>query len=576
MIVLIGFAFIAGLVTILSPCILPVLPIVLATSTTSGKKRPIGIITGFITSFSFFTLTLSSIVKFTGLPSDFLRNFAIIIVGIFGLSMVIPSFHMWLESVLSKLTSAAKNNNTTNGFMGGLLSGISLGLLWAPCVGPILATIITLAATSTITTGTVIITLAYASGTAIPLVLIMYGGRTLLLRVPWLFSHTEHIQKIFGFIMLCTAFAMFLNLDRRFQSYVLEQFPTYGVGLTTFEEHSSVQTALKSLTNKGAKKNDIGKPMNQVVDNTIGAAPEFISGGAWVNSTPLSLQELRGKVVLVDFWTYTCINCIRTLPYIKKWHETYKDKGLVIVGVHTPEFAFEQDISNVQKAVKDFGITYPVMQDNNYATWNAYDNHYWPAKYLIDKNGKIRDSHFGEGNYDETEEMIQKLLQETGAAISETPHNAMYEVRANSPESYLGASRIQYLSSPERLVTNKKILFSKPGSLQKNTFAFSGNWTIDSEYAMPEKGSTLTYRFDAKSVYLVMKQKVDGVVGKVNITVDGKPLDTTNQTIDSVNSQITINENRLYSIVTLPTPGEHILELKFLDDHTEVFAFTFG
>jgi len=576
MILLIAFAFVAGLVTILSPCILPILPIVLSGSIGNGKRKPLGIVTGFIGSFTFFTLSLSYIVKTTGMSADALRSVAIVIIALFGLSMITPKFLIWTEGVFSKLANVFPKTSGDSGFFGGMTVGFSLGLLWAPCVGPILASVITLAATSSVNFASILITFAYSVGTAIPMLGITYGGRTLLNRVPLLLSSTQKIQKIFGIVMIITAFGIFFNIDRRFQSFILETFPNYGVGLTKFEENDIVKQALDALTDKSTEIQVIGKPMNDVLDSQIDKAPEFIMGGEWINSQPLTMKELRGKVVLVDFWTYTCINCIRTLPYIKDWNEKYKDKGLVIVGVHTPEFAFEREAANVKKALKDFGITYPVMQDNEYATWNAYDNHYWPAKYLIDKNGKIRDTHFGEGNYNETELFIQKLLKETGSLITDTPNNNAYKVYSKSPESYLGALRIQYLASPERIVQNKKISFTKPSNISLNSFAFTGNWIIDQEFALPEKGATLSYRFDAKSVYLVMKQKNKETTGRVKITLDGKLLDESNQTSESINSIVTISENRLYSLVTLENPGEHLIELEFLDDGIELFAFTFG
>ena len=575
MIVLILFAFLAGIVTILSPCILPILPIVLASSVDNGKKRPLGIVTGFITSFTFFTLTLSAIVKATGLSADGLRTVAVVVVALFGMSMLIPKFQLFVEKMLSQIAGLSPKNSQDTGFVGGIFVGLSLGLVWAPCVGPILASVITLAATSTLNFSAFIITLAYSLGTAIPMFGITYGGRTLLNRVPWLLKNTGTIQKAFGILMIVTAIAIFFNVDRKFQTYVLETFPSYGVGLTKFEENTFVAKALQQLTKKPMDTTNVGKPMNDVVDDSVGNAPDFILGGQWINTKPLTMKELRGKVVLVDFWTYTCINCIRTLPYIKAWNEKYKDKGLVIVGVHTPEFAFEHETPNVEKAVKDFGITYSVMQDNDYATWNAYSNHYWPAHYLIDKNGKIRDTHFGEGNYDETEAMIQKLLEETGVQITEKPNNKEYAINARSPESYLGYERIQYFASPESISQDKPATYTIPNPIKENTFAFGGSWTIGAERAMPHKGAALVYRFNAGNVYLVMRPaSLQG--GRVKIFLDGKPVDAANAGNDVVNGIVTIDKDRLYELIKLTVPGSHELRLEYIDDGIEAFAFTFG
>lgn len=582
MIILILFAFLAGIVTILSPCILPILPIVLASSADTGKKRPFGIVTGFILSFTFFTLTLSAIVRATGFSADGLRSVAVVVVALFGLSMLIPKFQIFMEKVLSNLGGLSPKNSQNSGFVGGVLVGLSLGLVWAPCVGPILASVITIAATSKINFAAIVITLAYSLGTAIPMFGITYGGRNLLNRVPWLLRNSGNIQKVFGVLMILTSLSLYLNLDRKFQTYVLETFPSYGLGLTKFEDNAFVSKALQQLTNKPQDASIVGKPMNDVVDTSIRNAPDFIVGGQWINSKPLTMKELRGKVVLVDFWTYTCINCIRTLPYIKAWNEKYKDMGLVIVGVHTPEFAFEHETPNVEKAVKDFSITYPVMQDNDYATWNAYDNHYWPAHYLIDKNGKIRDTHFGEGNYDETESMIQKLLEETGVTITEKPNNADYTINAGSPESYLGYDRIQYNVSPETIAKDSIATYTIPDGMRTNTFAFGGQWTIGAERAMPHKNASLVYRFNAGNVYLVMRpsssagEPASQRGGRVKIFLDGKPVNTANAGKDVINGVVTIDKDRLYELIRLAVAGSHELRLEFLDDGIEVFAFTFG
>ena len=532
MILLVFFAFLAGVVTILSPCILPILPIVLSGSLAGGKKRPFGIITGFILSFTFFTLALSAIVKATGLSADGLRTIAIVVIALFGLSMITPKFQIWMERIFSKLAGFLPKGSNDSGYVGGIFVGLSLGLLWAPCVGPILASVITLAATSSVRLITILITLAYSIGTAIPMLGITYGGRTLLNRVPWLLSSSQKIQKTFGVFMILTAIAIFFNIDRKFQTYILTTFPNYGVGLTKFEDNRFVSQALQSLTKKPTDNSQIGKPMNEVLDLGFGSAPEFISGGQWFNSEPLSINKLRGNVVLVDFWTYTCINCIRTLPYLKNWHAKYKDKGLVIVGVHTPEFEFEKEAKNVEKAIKDFDLQYPIMQDNDYATWNAYSNRYWPAKYLVDKNGVIQYTHFGEGDYDETEKKIQELL-----ALDMAIDNPTYQIQSRTPEIYLGAARGDY-----------------------TLIRTEGTWTKSEEYTMPKKGATLSLRFDARKVFLVMRGN-----GEVKVFLDDNFISTT-----------TVDVNKLYELINLPQAGQHILKLEFLDDNVELYAFTFG
>jgi cytochrome c biogenesis protein CcdA/thiol-disulfide isomerase/thioredoxin len=518
MIILLLFAFLAGIVTILSPCILPVLPIVLAGSITGDRRRPLLIVSGFIVSFTVFTLFLSVLVKATGIPVDTLRYVAIVVIAVFGLSLM-ANIELFKASFIPK---------TTNGF----LLGMSLGLVWAPCVGPILASVIALAATGTVTGQTFAITLLYSLGTAIPMLIILYGGRRFI-------PTTPSIQKIFGVLMIVVALAMFLNLDRKFETWILAVFPNYGAGLTKIESTAIVQKQLSPMEN----------------------APELIGGQQWFNSKPLTISQLRGKVVLVDFWTYTCINCIRTFPYTKAWWVKYKDKGFVLVGVHTPEFEFEKDATNVGRAIKDFGITYPVVQDNNYTIWNAYGNQYWPADYLIDKKGVIRDTHFGEGDYDATEKKIQELL-----GISLPIKNPTYRVGTQTPETYLGLNRLGALSSPETPVTDGSVqTFTVPDLVPYNTFAFAGSWTESPERAMPGKGASLVYHFDATDVYLVMRPKVEGTPGKVQVYVDGKLTDT-----------FTVDTDRLYTLIQLPAQGEHVLQLKFLDGPLELYAFTFG
>lgn len=576
MIILICFAFIAGVVTILSPCILPILPVVLLGSVDGGKRRPFGIVTGFILSFTFFTLFLSLIVRLTGISPDILRVISIITIATFGFSLIIPKVQFYIERLFSKMARLSPQQKKS-GFTGGIVIGLSLGLIWTPCVGPILASVISLALTGTVSSTAFLITLAYAAGTAVPMLAIMYGGRGLLQKVPWILRKTPLIQKLFGVLMIIVSISLYFNFDRTFQTYVLNTFPQYGTGLTKIEDNSLVQNSLKNLEkNIRQPSENIGKPMNQLLEEQVNLAPEIIAGGEWFNSKPLTLKELRGKVVLVDFWTYTCINCQRTLPYLRSWYEKYHDKGLVIIGVHTPEFEFEKNPENLKKAIKDFGLKYPIIQDNNYDTWNAYNNHYWPAKYFIDKNGKVRWSHFGESEYDESERMIQTLLKEAGMPVgSEQISNPSYTVSARTPETYLGYGRIEYFSSPEQVIPDKPIVFSSPSSIPINYFAYTGSWTLKEEQAIPSKNSVLISHFDAQNVYLVMRPQ-GGKTSRIRVYLDGSIVNTENAGDDVHEGIVTINTDRLYRIIKLPQAGQHILKLDFLDGAIELYAFTFG
>ena len=575
MILLILFAFLAGVVTILSPCILPILPVILSSSLTGSKKRPLGVVTGFIISFTFFTLFLSLIVKSLGIPGDALRSFSIIIILIFGLGLLLPNFQALLERFFTYFSRFSPKLKEDSGFVGGVLIGASIGLVWTPCVGPILASIISLAITGSVSGQAALITFSYSLGTAIPMLAIVYGGRNLLNKVPWLTRNTVKIQKAFGVLMILTALAIFFNIDRKFQTFILDKFPNYGTGLTSFEDNETIRRALDRLDGGEVSEEDMGKPTFNLLDDSGVNAPELIPGGDWFNTKPLTLKELRGKVVMVDFWTYTCINCIRTLPYLRDWYEKYADKGLVIIGVHTPEFEFEKSPENVQKAIEDFEIKYPVMQDNNYATWRVYDNHYWPAKYIVDKNGKIRYTHFGEGEYDETEEVIQALLAETGVEIKEGVNNPKYQITTRTPELYLGYGRMGYFATPNELARDEKKTYELPEDLVINHFALSGDWQIEEEGSMPFSGSTLVLAFESKDVFLVMRPK-GKTEGKVRVTLDDKLLTGSNAGDDVKDGVVSVDIDRLYKLVKLDKPGQHVLKLEFLDSNLELYAFTFG
>lgn len=573
MIVLIAFAFVAGIVTILSPCILPVLPIVLGSSAAGGKRRPFGIVAGFVLSFTVFTLFLTSLVKALGISPDSLRLLSVVVIFVFGVSLLLPRFQALAKRTFSGLSRFAPKSTGAEGFLGGLAIGISIGLIWTPCVGPILASVIALALTGEVTGASVAITFSYSLGTAGSMLVILFGGRRLLQKVPILMRNAGSIQKGFGILMILTAIGIHWNYDRKIQSALLDAFPQYGTGLTKIEENRAVQRELQKLR-ADSREEDMGKPMFDVL-KVEGTAPELIPGGEWLNSEPLSLKALRGKVVLIDFWTYTCINCIRTLPYLRSWHAQYADAGLVIIGVHTPEFEFEKNLSNLREAVDDFGLTYPVMQDNDYATWRAYDNRYWPAKYLIDAKGNIRYRHFGEGAYDETEEVIRTLLAEAGGKIGEEAiSNPIYSIQARTPELYLGYARSRYLASPQFIARDAPAEYSTPSELPANAFAFTGTWEVGSERANPSAGATLKVNFEAKDVFLVMRPK-DGP-GTVRVKLDGILLAGSYAGEDVTDGQVVVDSDRLYRLIRLGSPGPHILELEFLDENLELYAFTFG
>lgn len=551
MILLTLFAFLAGIVTILSPCILPVLPVILSSS---GKLHPLGVVIGFASSFTFFTLFLSTIVKISGIPADWLRFLSVTVIAGFGLSLLIPQLQLLVEKLFSKVAELTPHRTSKKGFWGGILIGIFLSLLWAPCVGPILASVISLAVAGTVSLNSSIIMLAFSAGTSIPMFLIMVGGKNLLIRVPWLLKNTSKIQKVFGIVMILTSAGILFNVDRRFQTFFLAKFPNYGTGLTKFENFAPVIKELQKIRNSPTSKEDILNPVNNLLQTKKLLAPEIIQGGEWFNLSdgkPLTIASLKGKVVLIDFWTYSCINCQRTLPYLKQWWKKYHDKGLVIIGVHSPEFEFEKNPRNVEKAIADFGIKYPVAQDNDFSTWRAYDNKYWPAKYFIDKDGYIRYSHFGEGDYDQNEQVIQQLLAESGSNdIQSEVNNPRYQIYSRTPETYLGSKR----------------------SIPSGDLKFKGDWKVTDEYAAPQKGSSLTFNFESKEVFLVMQPAGDNPA-RVKVLIDGK---TESFGEDNKDGIVIVDSARLYKLIKLSTPGKHELRLEFEDDNAQLFAFTFG
>jgi len=553
-----AFAFLAGVVTILSPCILPVLPIVLTSSLGGGRSRAFGVVAGFVMSFTFFTLFLTTLVRAVGIPADSLRTLSVVIIAVFGLTLLLPSAQRLTEKLFARLSSLVPNTANKSGFFGGVVVGISLGLIWTPCVGPILASVISLALTGSVTGTAVILTLAYALGTALPMLVIILGGQSLLSRNRWLLSRAAFIQQVFGLIMIVTAAAIYFNLDRRLQTYILDKFPGYGLGLTRLEDTSAVRHELDKLNAPSPAPGTVGRPTSDMLSPAdYGLAPELMPGGSWFNlpagQKALTLAGLRGQVVLVDFWTYTCINCIRTLPYLKAWDDRYRDSGLVIIGVHTPEFEFEKSAANVATAIRDFGLKYPVMQDNDYATWRAYQNNYWPAKYLIDSAGRIRYTHFGEEGYDQTEAMIQKLLTEAGSPITVPIDNPDYQNFARTPELYVGSDRFV------------------AGSM-----SFSGDWIDRGEYREAYPGATLTLDFNAKEVFLVMRPGTKATP-RTRILLDGQPVPISFAGLDTTKgAEFLVRQDRLYKLINLPQAGSHTLTIEFINHPVELFAFTFG
>ena len=585
MLALIFFTFLSGIVTIFAPCIWPILPIVLSSSVSGGKKKPLGLVTGLAVSFIFFTLTLATIVTFIPFDPEVLRYFAVIIIAFLGVVLVVPALGDRLEVLVSRLGSFGGRftSGRGDGFGGGFITGAALGLIWTPCAGPILAAVATLAATRSVSFEAFILIVVYVAGVSIPLYILTLIGGKALAKTRSLSLYTGVIQKVFGIIMILSALMIFFGYDKKLQVTLLEKFPHYGNFLTIFETQAEKTGQLESIrTGKeiipGEKESRVLDAMLQPKLENLGKAPEITGINGWLNSDGTSLEALRGKVVLIDFWTYSCINCIRTLPHVTGWYEKYKDQGFVVIGVHTPEFAFEHKKENVAEALKKYHIQYPVAQDNDYATWQAYSNRYWPAHYLIDAEGNVRRVHFGEGEYEETEAAIVALLKEAGKKVEvkkadmldETPTRA----GVRTPETYLGSDRGEKLVSPEKITGDKQV-FTAPQSIRLNEHSFEGEWQIEDERAVAHSQGKLQLRFQGTKVFLVMSP-LDASSRTVRVFLDDRVIDQRVGGKDVFGGVVNVTEDRLYEIVDFKGESrEGVLRLEF-QEGTAVYAFTFA
>jgi cytochrome c biogenesis protein CcdA/thiol-disulfide isomerase/thioredoxin len=596
MLVLVTFAVLAGAGTALSPCALPVLPALLSAGGVGGRRRPLGIVLGLSITFTVTVVGLANVVDGVGLGNDPLRDVAVVVLLVFGLALLLPDVAARLEAPLSRLARFGPRT-TGDGFLSGLLVGGALGFVYTPCASPILAAVISVSAASG---KTIVIGLAYAAGSAIVLLVLALGGRRVFDRVRKA-GRGPMLQRVLGTIMILTAVAIITNLDVNFDQFIAEKIPD--VNLTASLECSKTVTSrLDQITGHKAKfvaangSSDCEGSGTTTVHPAardasqatllaaahalpdLGTAPEFTETQDWFNTPgdrPLTLASLRGRVVLIDFWTYTCINCIRTLPYLKAWNAAYAKQGLTIVGVEAPEFSFEKDASNVADAIGQFGLRYPVVQDNNMGTWNAYGNEYWPADYLIDAKGQVRYTTFGEGDYDKTETAIRALLAEAGRQVGGKSHptGVIVPSEVATPETYMGTLRAQgWINGPK---TGTHDYGPPPsGALPLNDFAYSGTWNITSQPAEAISGAGVDMEFKAKNVYLVLSSPGERPLG-VQVLLDGHPIPAADAGSDVHDGVVTVRRQRLYSLVSLPRDEQHRLTLRFADGVTG-YDFTFG
>jgi cytochrome c biogenesis protein CcdA/thiol-disulfide isomerase/thioredoxin len=543
---LIAIGLVAGFVTAVSPCVLPVLPILFAGGATGSRRRPLAIIGGLVVSFSAFTLGGVWLLDKLGLPKDLMRDVAIVLLFGVAATLVFPRFGQFVERPLYRLSRRPAGD-----LGGGFLLGASLGLVFVPCAGPVVAAITVLGATNEVGWRAVVLTGAYALGAAVPMLGIAYSGNAAMQKLR---PHAQNVRRALGVVVALTALAIAFNVDRHLQTRV----PDYVKAVQDRVERSD-RGERELARVRGATRE------TSAALRDYGAAPSFTGIGQWINTPgerPLSIAGLRGKVVLIDFWTYSCINCLRTLPHLRAWDRTYRSQGLTIVGVHTPEFAFEQEEGNVRSAVKRLDLDYAVAMDNDFGTWSAYQNRYWPAKYLIDARGHIRYVHFGEGAYDTTESQIRALLAErkndlpAPVQVADRTPEARY-----TPETYLGYERL----SPEQFAGDSLAPDNAAGyrfprrPLAVNQLAYAGRLTVESQRFVAGLGTRLRLRFQAQLVYLVL-----GGRGSVEVLLDGRHQKT-----------VRVDGSRLYTLLRLPRVRQGLLELR-LSPGLSAYAFTFG
>jgi cytochrome c biogenesis protein CcdA/thiol-disulfide isomerase/thioredoxin len=540
--VLIGIGLVAGLVTAVSPCVLPVLPVLLAGGA-SGRK-PLRIVAGLVLSFSAFTLFATWLLDQLGLPQDLLRNLAVFFLFVMAAVLLVPQAAVGLERGLAFFSRLRPANAG-----GGFFLGATLGLVFVPCAGPFLGAITTAAARDHFGVRTIAATLAYSVGAAVPMLAIARGGREASTRIR---QHAETIRLASGVLVAAVAIALVFNVD--------EHLAKLSVPWTTYLQDKIEKS---SAADKQLAKVRGGKKALAAVHHTAGSnlpdygvAPPLHADGAWINSPPRTLQQLHGRVVLVDFWTYSCINCLRTLPHLKALYAAYHSKGLDIVGVHTPEFAFEHVTGNVRAAVKRLGVTWPVVQDNRYKTWDNYANQYWPAEYLIDRSGHIRHTHFGEGEYDRTESLIRTLLDAHGTmahpVADATPRGLL------TPETYLGYARLNTYAG-SKLAPDVQANYRFARSLPENEVSYDGTWRVRPDQIVAGKRARLRLRFSARNVYIVL-----GGRGTVHALINGKEAGT-----------IKVDAQRLYTVRASSRSISALLELRF-SPGIQAYSFTFG
>jgi cytochrome c biogenesis protein CcdA/thiol-disulfide isomerase/thioredoxin len=578
-------AFVGGILTIISPCILPVLPFVFSKADQPFRKSGLPLLAGMALTFAGFAAIATVGGAWVVRANEYGRVIALVVLAVFGLTLLWPALSdrisrpfVQLGSRLSQPSGEVSNPSVFRS----LLLGIATGLLWAPCAGPILGLILTGAALEGASKQSVFLLLAYAAGAATSLAAALLVGGEVFAALKRSLRAEAWIRRVLGVAVLAGVAAIALGLDRGLLTQV-SLASTSGVEQSLIDRlHPAVES----------KPKNPGGMMMMMSSTAPGAAtgpqmmPDLSGAVAWLNSPPLNRDQLKGHVVLVDFWTYSCINCLRSIPYVRAWAERYKDSGLIVIGVHTPEFAFEKDLDNVRRAVGELKITYPVALDNDYKIWKAFSNSYWPADYLVDATGHIRFHHFGEGKYDESEQQIQDLLKEHNGQltvnglvkVAATGAEAPPDSDVESPETYVGYERADSFLSPGGLKQDVASLYSIPKHLELNQWGLAGTWTDHAQVASLDSArGRIVYRFHARDVHLVLGPAPNGNPVRFRVKIDGHAPGESHGVDTDAQGNGTITDQRLYQLIRQKDPIEdRTFEIEFLDQGAQAYAFTFG
>lgn len=583
-------AYLGGVLTIISPCILPVLPFVFARSDRPFVSSGLPMLIGMAATFA-AVATLAAIGGGWAVQAnEYGRYAALALLALFGITLLFPALSDRLTRPVvalgSRLSETADRHAGANGssVLPSLLLGVATGLLWAPCAGPVLGLILTGAALEGANVETSLLLLAYAAGAATSLALALVIGGRVFAAMKRSLGAGEWIRRGLGAAVLAGVVIIALGVDTRFLTQVsLASTAPLEQGLVDkLRPASSTQPSTEASPVAMQQE----QPEAQTADfPDEGAMPSLSGAVHWLNSPPLTPEALKGKVVVVDFWTYSCINCLRSLPYVRAWFEKYKDQGLVVIGVHTPEFAFEKNIDNVKTAVADLKIDFPVAIDNDYEIWRAFKNRYWPADYFIDAQGRIRDHSFGEGDYAASEHVIQRLLAKAGStnvsgglvAVSAAGAGAASDSDdVRSPETYIGYDRAGNFVSPGGAVKDGSHIYAA-GNPQLNEWGLSGDWMIGEERArLNRKDGSIVYRFHARDLHLVLGA-ANGKAIRFRVMIDGKPPGESHGVDVNADGQGVVNGQRLYQLIRQNGAiTDRTFEIRFLDPGVEAYAFTFG